>query len=134
MVAGGGEFDGGGVAAGGNEVVASTGSSGGEPEGSMPMICWNSGSGGSPMRVTAGTGATDEDEDEDGDVEVGLPVVVASGVPLGWLDLPSLPGGSEGGVAPGGRGTPPKGTALTVSFARSHCFTQSYPKSLPQPR
>jgi hypothetical protein len=86
------------------------------------------------MRVTVGTGATDEDEDEDGDVEVGLPVVVTSGFPLGWLGSPSLPGGIEGGVAPGGRGTPPIGTAFIVSSARSKCFTKAYPILLHQPR
>lgn len=88
------------------------------------------------MSVTVGAGAADEDEDEDGDVEVevGLPVVVISGFRLGWLGSPSLPGGIEGGVAPGGRGTPPRGTAFIVSFAPSKSFTQAYPISLHQPR
>lgn len=116
--------------------MASVGSSGREPEGSMFMTCWKSGSGTSPMRVTVGTGAADEDEDEDEDcdVEVGLPVVVTSGFPLGWLGSPSLPGGIEGGVAPGGRGTPPRGTSFIVSFCRSKCFAQAYPILLHQPR
>jgi hypothetical protein len=63
--------------------VAAGGSSGSGPEGEISMICWKLGRGGSPMRVTVGTGAADEDEDGDGDVEVGRPVVVTSGFWLG---------------------------------------------------
>jgi hypothetical protein len=83
------------------------------------------------MRVTVGAGAADEDEDEDSDVEVGLPVVVTSGFPLGWLGSPSLPGGSEGGVTPGGRGTPPKGTALIVNYRSKLLFHSSLPQITP---